>query len=184
ALWAEFKAATDAVFRERDAAISAREAALKTNQGAREALIARLGELGPDTPAAEIKRTLAAADQEWSRAGEAPRSEAGRLDARFRAARDAALRLSAGSAQRAWQATCDALCAKLVLCEEAEAMPVKPAPEMRERWSALPGLPPAWDQLLQARFEAALENQPNPGQASASIDTTLLQLECALGLDS
>ena len=41
ALWTEFKSATDAVFKQRDAAISAHDGELKANLAVREALIER-----------------------------------------------------------------------------------------------------------------------------------------------
>lgn len=190
ALWTEFKAATDSIFAQRDAAFSARDAAFKSNQDTREALIARLSDLSPESAPAAIKRTIAEVDAEWRKAGEASRTEAARLDARFRAARDAAQQLLAGSGKRIWHSTCDALCAKLLLCEEAESN--APSADIDARWLAQPALPPMWEQALHARFkagigpssnESAADGEPMP-PAGESLDAVLLQLESALDIAS
>jgi exonuclease SbcC len=187
ALWGEFKAATDAIFAARDAVFSARDAAFKANQAAREALITRLADLSPESAPAAIKRTIAEAEAEWRKAGEAPRAEAAKLDARFRAARDAAQQLLAGSGKRIWHATCDAVGAKLALCEEAESG--APAADIDERWPAQPALPPLWEQSLHARFKAAIAQSSDASAPSAELereapDAVLLQLEVALDIPS
>jgi len=184
ALWAEFKAATDAVFTQRDAAFSARDEEFKTNRDQREALIARLAALTADTAAGEIKRTLADVDTLWRRGGEVKRDDAAKIDARFRAAREQAQVHLAGSANRVWYATCDALNAKLALCAEAES--AAPDSEIEARWQALPALPPAWEQSLQARLKAVLTGTANAANAAnpATLDVTLLQLESALDIPS
>ena len=181
ALWAEFKAATDAVFTQRDAAFSARDQEFKTNRDQREAIIARLIVLTADTAAGEIKRTLSDVDTQWRRAGEVKRDDAAKIDARFRAARDQAQKHLAGSANRVWYTTCDAVNAKLSLCAEAESS--APDSEIEARWQALPVLPAAWEQALHARLKAALggtSKAPN----TAALDVALLQLESALEIPS
>jgi len=185
-LWAEFKAATDALMNQREAAFSARDAGLKASQAAREALIARLEELHQDTPPADIKRVLAGVDTEWRKAGEAPRNQAARLESRYRAAREKALEHLAGSAQRSWHLSCDALCSKLALCEELESADPRAAADIAARWEGLPSLPTRWEQALQVRFKsdgdkAARGNQANSGEA---LDELLLQLESALEIPS
>ena len=198
ALWAEFKAATDAVFTQRDAANAARTAELHANQAVRVALIARLCALrsgvDADATSAEIKRTVAQVDTEWRKAGEAPKSTAAKLDAEFRAAREAAQQHLAGSALRTWHATCDALSAKLALCVEIES--AAPADDIAARWAAQSALPAAWEQALQARFNACLNkvqgegknasvaNDIPDGAVDAALDAALLQLEAALDLAS
>ncbi len=177
ALWTEFKTAIDAIFSQRDAAFSAKDAELKANQATREALIASVSELTQDTPPADIKRTIAAAETEWRKAGEAPRSEAAKLDEKFRKACQTALQHIAGSAQRVWNTTCDALAAKVKLCEEEEAN-ADPIPDIEERWSALPKLPTSWEQALHKR----LKGEATP--ADESLDTLLLQLESTLEMPS
>ena len=179
ALWGRFKAATDAVFAQREAAFSARDAELAANLAAREALIARLVAIDLDTtPVAEMQRALAEADREWRQPVEVPRAAVKPLDTRFNEARAALARAVAESAQKRWQAQCDQLVAKLTLCEEREAA-AGDAGELAERWAALAALPAAWDKPLAQRWSQA----PTPGPlATTACDDLLLQLEAALDL--
>ncbi|TRZ97653.1 MAG: DUF349 domain-containing protein [Rhodocyclaceae bacterium] len=183
-LWTEFRAASDALMSLREAAFSARDAGFKANQATREALIARLEELHQDTPAADIKRVLATVDTEWRKAGEAPRNQAARLESRYRTARDRALEHVAGSAQRTWNRTCDALLAKLALCAELDsADPALPpaAAGLQAHWADLPALPPRWEQVLQARYQSGCGH---PGGDGEAVDQLLLQLESSLDIPS
>ena len=192
ALWADFRAAIEAVMSQREAAQSARNAEFGANQAARETLIARLDELAEDTAPEEIKRVMATVDAEWRKAGEAPRNQAAKLESRFRAARDTALQYVAGSAQRIWRGTCDALVAKLALCGEVESGAPDTAPDIEARWAALPMLPSRWEEALRARFDAGVEharsgNTANCGSSVAcgeALDKFLLQLELALDIPS
>ena len=184
ALWTEFKAATDAVFTQRDALHASRDAEFKTNQATRETLIARLAALAADTPATEIKRTVADVDAEWRKCGEAPRAAAAKLESQYRAARDAAQQFLAGSAKRGWHNICDTLAAKLAVCVEAEA---GASADMGERWTALPPLPSVWEKALGARFTNAqngIAADFDPDEAFDEIATQLLQLESVLEIDS
>ncbi|MCX7177036.1 MAG: DUF349 domain-containing protein, partial [Proteobacteria bacterium] len=184
-LWAEFKAATDALMSQREAAFSARDAGLKANQAAREALVARLRELHQDTPPADIKRVVASVDTEWRKAGEAPRNLAARLESSYRAAREQALAHVAGSAQRSWNRTCDALIAKLALCQELEsAAPAMPSADIEARWAGLPSLPSSWEGALQARYKSGGESRDDHGKSGATLDKLLLQLESSLDIPS
>jgi exonuclease SbcC len=186
-LWDQFKAATDAVFAQREAAFNARDEVLQANMAARLALIERLEAIDPDTPAAEISKTLAQLDAAWRQADEAPRAHAAALEARFRAARAGAQALVAERAQRLWQATCDALQAKLMLCETQEspgagAQAAEGQADLDARWAALPTLPPLWEQaLLQRKARSA---SPDRQGDDEHVDDTLLQLEAALDLPS
>ncbi len=182
ALWADFKAATDAVFQQREAAFKARDAALDANEAARIALIERLQALDTDTSLADLKRTLAETDTAWRQAGDVSRAHAAALDAKWRAARAHAQALIADHAQRLWHRTCDALLDKLALCEAQEA---GDSVDVEGRWNALPPLPPLWERALSQRKTAA--------QASATLssfgdaetaDAALLQLESLLNLPS
>ena len=119
ALWTAFRSALDAVFSAREAAFSARDAEFKAYADERVALIERLEALGEAKPA-DTKRTLAEVDALWQRAGPAPRAQAAALEQRFWRAREATLQWLAGSHQRSWLATCDALASKLALCEVRE----------------------------------------------------------------
>ena len=187
ALWLDFKAAIDNAFSAREAAFQAREAEFKAHGAERAALIERLEGLGADTPPAELKRTLGEVDALWQRAGPAPRSQAQALETRFRQARDAARQWLTQSAGRAWHATCDALQAKLALCDELDgsADPAAAKADLALRWAALPVLPQPLEQALAQRAGLAETNvQGGDAKLTASTDELLLQLEEAWGLDS
>ena len=178
-LWDQFKAATDAVFAQREAAFSARDEVLQANMAARLALIDNLEAITPDSPAAEINSTLKQLDAAWRQAGEAPRAQTAALESRFRAARATAQAIVADSAQRSWQATCDALQAKLTLCEAQESG--ESAEDVDTRWAALPALPPVWEHALAQRKARV---KPRDDAEGSVIDEALLQLEAALDLPS
>ena len=188
-LWDQFKAATDAVFAQRDAAFSARDEALQANLAARLNLIERLEAIAPDSPVADITNTLKQLDTAWRQAGEAPRAQAAALESRFRAARAGAQAIVADGAQRVWQATCDTLQAKLMLCEAQESDEAMPDTEVSDRWSALPVLPPLWEQALAQRMARIATGDGVSSSAGSSagdtaVDEALLQLEAALDLPS
>jgi hypothetical protein len=185
AMWGEFKAAIDAIFSAREAVFNARDAEFKAYGAERTALIERLLAVGAETPASELKRTLAEVDAQWQRAGPAPRNEAVALDNRFRQAREAARQLLGSHAQRAWNASCDTLAAKLALCEEVEqsAAPAEAQAALAARWAALPALPAAWEQAMAQR--AGLVSPPRGSAPNTRpTDELLLQLESALQLES
>ncbi|MEO8804816.1 MAG: DUF349 domain-containing protein [Burkholderiaceae bacterium] len=186
ALWGRFKAAIDAVFAARDAVFNAREAEFQAHGAERAALIARLAALPADAAPAELKRTLAEVDTQWQRAGPAPRSDAAALDAGFRSARDAAQRQLASHGQRSWQAVCDAVLAKLALCESLEdetgAAPTRAT--LEQAWAGHAALPVAWEQALAERASLASAAKSGPAPVAASSDELLLQLEAAFQLES
>jgi len=180
-LWGQFKAATDAVFAQRDAANAARETEWGNARTAREALIARLNALTADTPAGEIRKTLADVDSEWRKAGEPSRNDAPKLEQRFRNARDAAQQHLAGSALRVWQQICDAVAAKVALCAEVESGSA--GGDIAERWAAVGALPADWEKALAARLVAAQNAQPATSDASV-LPHAILQIESALDIPS
>jgi DNA repair protein SbcC/Rad50 len=180
-LWGQFKAATDTVFAQRDAANAARETEWSNARTARDALIARLTALNADTPAGEIRKTLADVDSEWRKAGEPSRNDAPKLEQRFRNARDAAQQHLAGSALRVWQQTCDAIAAKVALCAEAESGAA--GTDIAERWAALATLPAEWEKPLAARLASAPNAQSAKKDAS-SLPQLILQIESALDIPS
>jgi DNA repair protein SbcC/Rad50 len=188
AVWTAFKTATDAVFTQRDAAFNARDAELKASKTVREELIAKVAALNESTPVADIKRTLMETDTAWRKAGEAPRAEATKLDSQFRAAREAAQKLIASSAQRIWDAKCDALNAKLALCEELENTAA--AENVDERYAAISALPNVWEHALAARLAHAKSGTAKTSDLAAAVKMqeaqklTLLQLESALDIAS
>lgn len=191
ALWSEFKAATDAVFKRRDAEVTARDSEFNEHKAVREALIARLGALNFSTQPAEIERSVASIDREWRSAGEAASSDAKRIDERFRAARAAALLRVEEAGQRAWHQTYDTLLDKLALCEKVEAADDAAGAKRDEPWPVRDALPQAWENALAARFKAALARLDNPNTAeedpsavAGATDAVYLRLEMALGIPS
>jgi hypothetical protein len=179
-LWARFKAATDAVFAQRDAAAAARDAGLSANLAARESLLGRLAALDAATDPAAVERTLAEVDRAWRAPVELPHGAGDALEARFRSARDAALQGLNAARTRHWQVQCDALQAGLARCESREAAAGGTA-DASPPWVAHDDLPAAWQQALAWRWQ----QPPVPGPlAEAEVDDLLLQLEAALGLPS
>lgn len=186
ALWGRFKAGTDAVFAARDAVFNAREAEFQAHGAERAALIARLVALPADAAPAELKRTLAEVDAQWQRVGPAPRSDAAALDVGFRTARDAAQRQLASHGQRSWHAVCDALAAKLALCEalENETSAAVARATLEQAWAGHTLLPALWEQVLarRAALNSVAKGEPEP--VTAPTDELLLRLEVAFGLES
>ena len=176
ALWADFKGTIDSIFSARDAAFNARDAEFKSYAAERIKLIERLEALNADTPAADLKRSLAEVEQLWQRCGPAPRNEAAALDTRFGRAHGAARQHLAFSAQRRWHGVCDALAAKQALCVEWAGQEGDAA-ERQARWEALPALPAAWEAAL--RLRAGLQGQPGTPAAASAVDEWLLHLEAA-----
>lgn len=166
ALWAEFKAATDAVFKQREAQASARDGEFKAHQAAREALIDRLDALAAATPPDEIEQVVASVDREWRHAGEVASGVAGRLDERFRSARAAALQRVSDARRGGWHARCDALLDRLARCETLVA-----------DQASVVG--PASDALL-LRLEVALDIPSPPEYQPARRELKLLALKQAL----
>ena len=179
ALWTRFKAATDAVFAQRAAAFSARDAEAAANLAVREALLQRLSELGAETPEADQRRTLAEVDRAWRQAGEAPRHAAAALEARLQEAHAAVLAQLSAAAQRRWQAQCNTLVARLALCEERECVAGVADEELAQRWATCDSVPGACGQALAQRWAGGVQAGPLP---EAAFDDVLLQLEVLLAL--
>ena len=189
-VWGRFKAATNAVFAQREAAVAARDSEMAANLAAAEALLQRLADLTAETPAAERQRTLAEVDRAWRQGGPVPRGAVERLEKRY-ATLTAGLEQQREAALRhAWQAQCDALMAQLALCQAREdsaaAADLNQSPDQAgaswdERWAALksPSLPAAWQQAMAKRWQVSAKAGPLPTPA---LDEMLLQLEMALGL--
>jgi hypothetical protein len=190
ALWKDFKAATDAVFALRDAAIAERGSQWAANAAARVELIVRLEALDGQASAALVKQTLADVDAQWRVAGEVARADFAALEARFGRAHEAALLHLADGARRAWLGVCDALSARIALCEEREdvAAAADAAPEagaaIESRWAAQAALAPRWEQALLQRWQAAATPSAAASGDAAGLDTILLRLESLLALPS
>ncbi len=184
ALWADFKAALDAVYGAREAAFQARDAQFKAGAAERLTLIERLEGLDPDAPAAALKRTLAELDAQWQHAAPPPRDEVAALDSRWRTARTRWLDHLAGSARRAWHAQCDLLSARLAMCDAADDHADANAAHsaLLAQWPDLPALAPAWSEALKRRLGVAQGSAAAGGRAAT--DALMLQLEMAAGLAS
>ncbi|MEO8280861.1 MAG: DUF349 domain-containing protein [Ideonella sp.] len=185
AMWAQFKVAIDAVFSAREAAFDARDAEFKANSAERSAIIAGLEAL-VDAPPAECKHRLAEIETAWLRAGPAPRSESAALQAQFDSMRDKLRQWLAGSAQRSWHSTCDALVAKLTLCEALERSTDadRATGTAMQRWSTLPVLPGTWERALLQRAGLGESAAGALLLPTETTDNLLLQLETAWGLAS
>ena len=181
ALWARFKAATDAVFAQREASLAARDAELAANLAHAESLVARLQALTEASAQSELEATLQEVDRAWRQGGELPRGAGQALEPRYRTARDRAWALASRAQQQHWLAQCSALAAKLQLCHEQEsAAPTASAlPELEARWAALPPLPAAWEQPVTQRW---LRKAPAAALSQQALEDLLLRLEMALGL--
>ena len=172
ALWRQFKDAIDGVFKTRDAERKATDDAFSAQRKAREELIGKLRDLGPQHDAHAIRQTISETDAAWRKAGEAAKADMARLESQFRAAKDAAKRLLEGSASREWHATCDALMAKLQLTRDVET---QTRMKSDDEWQAIRALPAAWEAPLRARYD---------GQSKAADAQLLLKLEDALDMPS
>ena len=186
ALWARFRAACDAVFAQRDAVFNALDAELVANLQAHEALLQRLSAVDADAPEPELTRTLADVDRAWRQVGETPRGTAGAVDGRYRDARAVLQQRLNEGVQKRWWAQCDAVVAKLALCDERElaggtagAQGGDGDPALAQRWAALPALPPQWEHALAQRLAGTVA--PGP-LAESAWDDLLLQLEVALDM--
>jgi hypothetical protein len=177
ALWTSFKAATDAVFTARDAARTAREAEQNAPIQAREAIIDALFALPADSKAPDVKRALATADAAWRSSPRIHGPQAAKLEARFRAARDAANKRLRDLADQAAQAKFDALLAAIRLCEEREAAG-EASPDLESRWTAPTDLPAPWKTAVESRWLGKSTAKPE------ALPDTLLQLEAALSIES
>jgi hypothetical protein len=185
ALWARFKAATDAVYAQREAGLAARDAEAAAALSGREALIARLAALGTDAAPADVDRSLAEVEREWRQAPELPRGAAAALEARYADARAAVRRQLIELGRRRWTAECDALATRLALCDErddqalAGAVPVAGGDELAARWEAAGELPASWQQALARRWADTAGAGP---LKAVDVDLTLLQLEAVFDM--
>lgn len=204
ALWSDFKGAIDALYAARHADSVARDAAFKAQLDARRALIARLEgatDLSAGDAAQALERALAEVDAQWRQAGAAPRAHAAPLEARYRAARDAARARLTDAARRRWQAQCDALAARLAehdgvpadapvsIAEPARpgepAKPSQPVESATPAQPETPATPAAAQAALPPQWERALVRRAVAPQADAmSNDELLLRLEAGLGIES
>jgi len=98
-LWRRFRAAQDSFFGARSATFSARDAALRDNQGAKETLAAEAEALLPVSDVRAAQATLRRIQDRWATVGHVPRAAQPALDGRLRRVEQAVA--AAGQAQ--WQ---------------------------------------------------------------------------------
>lgn len=88
-LWKRFKAAQDAFYAARIAAEDAEDEKLRANVPAKEALVAEAEALLPLADLKSAKSALRSIQDRWDKAGDLPRAERERLEARLRKVEDA-----------------------------------------------------------------------------------------------
>ncbi|MEO6920347.1 MAG: DUF349 domain-containing protein [Collimonas sp.] len=188
-LWQRFRAACDAIFAQRKEAASSADAERRDNLRLREEQCAAL-EAALTRPDAGLAKILRQARQEWTRGGQVPRAVQAQIDARFQAAVTAVEAILDQSRRQAALAQADALRAKLVLCQKVEAGITggEASGIGADDWQALPALAPAFEKILAARFERALQNS---GGYAATLEAgrpllaqELLRAEILAGSDS
>ncbi|WP_211452759.1 DUF349 domain-containing protein [Collimonas antrihumi] len=195
-LWLRFRSACDAIFAQRKEAASSADAERRDNLHQREEQCALL-EAALDRPEAELPIILQQAQQEWARSGQVPRAVQAQIDARFQAALGALQARLDQSRQQAALAQAGALRDKLILCQQVEASiadtdtgsaGTQAESGWRNSWQALPKLAPAFEKVIAARFERALQNSDN---YAATLETQrpalqqeLLRAEILAGIES
>lgn len=205
ALWGAFKTATDAIFTARDAARAASEAEFTEKLKARVAIVDGLGALRQANTAADIKRALTETDTAWRAAPDVPKAHAAKLDARYRAARDAASQRISELTAHAAQARYDALIEKMALCDEREKLLDAPdsngtlseeqASDLEARWNAVTQFPEPWKPKLDARFAGLMVGvgvgvgatspaAKSSKDAKLGLPDVLLNLEVACSIES
>lgn len=175
ALWNDFRNAIDGAFAAREAAFKARDAEQQALWQRRADCVAALDALPEDLTAAQVRQALAEADVQWRRLSPAARGPEADWQVRFERARERVRRRLADQARRAWLATCDALLAKLALCESLEGGDARAfdADEGARLWSQWPALPEPLEQALAGR--AGLK--PALAALATPTDELLLQFE-------
>ena len=197
ALWQRFRAACDALFAARKEYAHAADAERRAHETAKEALCARLEAAAPDATPSTAGKLLREAAAEWQAIGPVPRAHEARIDKRYHAA-VAQVQHHADVARRAaGLALAGAVRDKLRLIQALENALVNPdahthAADWRQRWDAMLPLDGPYDNLLHARFEAALGALDGDRAAYARqleanrerLEHDLLKLEIAAGIDS
>jgi hypothetical protein len=84
-LWAEFKTAQDAFFTARSASLSVRDAELRSNAEAKEALLAEAERIDPNADLEGARKRLRSIHDRWEKIGKVPRESMGVLDDRLAA---------------------------------------------------------------------------------------------------
>ena len=85
ALWTQFKAAQDAFFTRRSESLSARDAEMRTNAEAKEALLVEAEQLDPTSDLDGARKRLRTIHDRWEKIGKVPRESMGVLEDRLAA---------------------------------------------------------------------------------------------------
>jgi len=96
-LWAEFKTAQDAFFTARSESLSVRDAELRGNLEAKEALLAEAERLDPASDAEGARKRLRTIHDRWEKIGKVPRENIGDLEDRLAAVEQRVRDASGGS---------------------------------------------------------------------------------------
>ncbi|MBL0142424.1 MAG: DUF349 domain-containing protein [Betaproteobacteria bacterium] len=201
ALWERFRAACDGVFEARHAKRKEEDGRKTEGRRTLEDTCAQLEQLAKATDRDEKEARTALRDlQDRWRAGTRGADPGLRaLEGRFRSAvKDVEASLSARVRSReaaVWKTLDekDRLCGELEAALLADAGAASPE-AAKERWSAMPELPAAWEKKMAARRDAALaalveastagQYRPRIERGSQARREGLLELEMALGLES
>jgi len=84
-LWGQFKAAQDSFFARRSESLSARDAEMRTNAEAKEALLAEAESLDPSSDLEGARKRLRSIHDRWEKIGKVPRESMGVLEDRLAA---------------------------------------------------------------------------------------------------
>ena len=203
-LWEPFRAACDAVFGARRNKRREDEGRERESRRAREDICARLEHLAraTDRDDQDIRKAVRELHEQWKEQSGASAAALRGIDARFRKAGTALDAMLSARVRAREAAVWQTLAAKERLCEELDLLvrlrkdtaDASPSAAAREKWTALPPLPAAWEKKLAARRDAALRALCEPaavGDCLARIENgvesrreRLLELELLLGLDS
>jgi len=201
ALWEEFRGACDALFAAREA--RRREEGEQKNAGRRalEDLCVQLERLSSDTSQDDqsLRRLARELQEQWSAKSGAPGMR--ELQSRFNQAKSSVEAVLSARARSRKAAVWETLARKERLCEELDSLVRAGGEDLgtraaaaQEQWSALPALPPAWEEKLSTRRDAALQALTDEAAAAefreriednASLRRQgLVELELLLGLES
>ena len=84
-LWSQFKTAQDTFFTRRSESLSARDAEMRTNAEAKEALLAEAESLDPGSDLDSARKRLRSIHDRWEKIGKVPRESMGKLEDRLAA---------------------------------------------------------------------------------------------------
>ncbi len=200
ALWEQFRAACDAVFKARES--KRKEVDERKTEGRRalEAICVQLEQLAsaPETSDQDLRRGLRDMLEQWKQKSRAPDPALRGLESRFTKARAAVDGTIAARVRAREAAVWQTLAAKERLCDELDralraGAGSADASAVTERWNALPALPTAWEKAMLARRDGAIRALGNDSAAAYATQIEggaesrreiLLELEMLLGIES